>query len=269
MLGGVEAPDEAWQRIWDVNVMAHVYAARAVLPGMLARGEGYLLHTASAAGLLTNIGTLPYSVTKHAAVGLAEWLAITYGDRGIKVSCLCPQGVRTNMVQQASDGGTAGDVVVAQGAASNRRTSPRPSCRASEPSVPDPPPPRGAHLLPAQGGRLRPVAGRHAEAAGAPHRMTAPPRAHAGRARRERAPGDRAAPRRPGALPAHATAARGRRPRVERRERDGSVGVRDDRGAARAIPVERLQVRSTGPRGGAIWEAVADRAERDEQLGIW
>ena len=82
---------------------------------MLARGEGYLLHTASAAGLLTNLGTLPYSVTKHAAVGLAEWLAITHGDAGIKVSCLCPQGVRTNMVQQASDGGTAGDVVVAQG----------------------------------------------------------------------------------------------------------------------------------------------------------
>ena len=115
VLGGVEAPNEAWQQIWDVNVMAHVYAARAVLPGMLARGEGYLLHTASAAGLLTNLGTLPYSVTKHAAVGLAEWLAITHGDAGIKVSCLCPQGVRTNMVQQASDGGTAGDVVVAQG----------------------------------------------------------------------------------------------------------------------------------------------------------
>jgi len=115
VLGGVDAPDEAWQQIWDVNVMAHVYAARAVLPGMLARGEGYLLHTASAAGLLTNLGTLPYSVTKHAAVGLAEWLAITHGDAGIKVSCLCPQGVRTNMVQQASDGGTAGDVVVAQG----------------------------------------------------------------------------------------------------------------------------------------------------------
>ena len=115
VLGGVEAPNEAWQQIWDVNVMAHVYAARAVLPGMLARGEGYLLHTASAAGLLTNLGTLPYSVTKHAAVGLAEWLAITHGDAGIKVSCLCPQGVRTNMVQQASDGGTAGDVVVTQG----------------------------------------------------------------------------------------------------------------------------------------------------------
>jgi NAD(P)-dependent dehydrogenase (short-subunit alcohol dehydrogenase family) len=115
VVGGVDAADEDWQRIWDVNVMAHVYAARAVLPGMLARGEGYLLNTASAAGLLTNLGTLPYSVTKHAAVGLAEWLAITHGDAGIKVSCLCPQGVRTNMVAQATDGGTAGDVVVAQG----------------------------------------------------------------------------------------------------------------------------------------------------------
>jgi len=96
--GGVEAPDEDWYRIWDINVMAHVWAVRAALPGMLARGEGYLLPTASAAGLLTNLGAAPYSVTKHAAVGLAEWLAITHGDQGIKVSCLCPQGVRTKML---------------------------------------------------------------------------------------------------------------------------------------------------------------------------
>jgi NAD(P)-dependent dehydrogenase (short-subunit alcohol dehydrogenase family) len=113
--GGVEAPNEAWQQIWDINVMAHVYAVRAVLPGMLARGEGYLLHTASAAGLLTNIGAAPYSVTKHAVVALAEWLAITHGDDGITVSCLCPQGVRTDMLLGGADD-PAGAVVLAQGA---------------------------------------------------------------------------------------------------------------------------------------------------------
>lgn len=111
---GIDAPNDAWQAIWDVNVMAHVYAARAVLPAMVARGEGYLLSTASAAGLLTQIGDAPYSVTKHAAVALAEWLAITYGDEGIKFSCLCPQGVNTDMVRQAASS-SAGGVVLAQG----------------------------------------------------------------------------------------------------------------------------------------------------------
>jgi len=96
--GGVEVPDEAWSRIWAVNVQSHVYAARALLPRMLARGEGYLVLTASAAGLLTELGSAPYSVTKHAAVALAEWLSITYGDQGLRVSCLCPQAVRTNLI---------------------------------------------------------------------------------------------------------------------------------------------------------------------------
>ncbi len=95
--GGVEASDADWQRMWAVNVMSHVYAARAVLPAMIERGEGYLLHTASAAGLLTQLGSAPYSVTKHAVVALAEWLSITHAASGIKVSCLCPQGVWTGM----------------------------------------------------------------------------------------------------------------------------------------------------------------------------
>ena len=102
--GGVEASNRQWQEIWNINLMAHVYAARAVLPAMIARGEGYLLHTASAAGLLTSIGSAPYAVTKHAAVALAEWLSITHGHQGIKVSCLCPQGVFTNMLMRPEAG---------------------------------------------------------------------------------------------------------------------------------------------------------------------
>lgn len=97
--GGVELPDEAWARFWSVNLMAHVIACRQLLPRWLGRGSGHLLVTASAAGLLTNLGNAPYAATKHAAVALAEWLAIAYGDRGVRVSCLCPQGVRTSMTE--------------------------------------------------------------------------------------------------------------------------------------------------------------------------
>ncbi len=105
--GDIDAPDSEWESGWQINVMAHVYAARAVLPNMLMRGEGYLLQTISAAGLLSQLGSAPYSVTKHAALGFAEWLAITYGDRGIRVSALCPMGVRTDMLRKAEFGGGA------------------------------------------------------------------------------------------------------------------------------------------------------------------
>jgi NAD(P)-dependent dehydrogenase (short-subunit alcohol dehydrogenase family) len=96
--GGLQASNADWQRLWEVNLMAHVYGARAVVPQMLDRGEGYLLQTASAAGLLSHPESAVYAVTKHAAVALAEWLSIQYGDKGIRVSCLCPQGVRTPML---------------------------------------------------------------------------------------------------------------------------------------------------------------------------
>ena len=112
--GGVEAPDEEWRRIFDINLMAHVWAARALLPAMVARKSGYLVATASAAGLLSMVGSAPYSVTKHAAVALAEWLAITYGDKGIKVSCLCPLYVNTDLLKGAlSD--AAGATIKASG----------------------------------------------------------------------------------------------------------------------------------------------------------
>ena len=101
--GDEHTPDEDWERSWQVNVMAHVLAARAVLPSMLARGRGYLLQTVSAAGLLTHPHSATYAVTKHASLAFAEWLSIAYGDRGITVSALCPQGVRTEMLARAGE----------------------------------------------------------------------------------------------------------------------------------------------------------------------
>jgi len=101
--GGPETPDPEWRRIIDVNVMAHVWAARVLVPDMIRRGQGYLVNVASAAGLLTQIGSAPYAVTKHAAVAFAEWLAVTYGDKGIRVSCVCPLGVKTPMLTGADD----------------------------------------------------------------------------------------------------------------------------------------------------------------------
>ena len=102
-MGGPEADDALWDEAWRVNVMAHVWASRALLPEMLERGEGYLINTASAAGLLTQVSSAVYSVTKHAAVALAEWMSIEYADRGVRVSCLCPQGVRTPMLELAME----------------------------------------------------------------------------------------------------------------------------------------------------------------------
>ena len=111
-------PEDAWDLSFDINVHAHRWAAKYLVPGWLARGEGYFCSTASAAGVLAQIGSAPYSVTKHAALAFAEWMSITYGARGIRVSCLCPQGVNTNMLKgaDASNDGPSGNVVRVAGA---------------------------------------------------------------------------------------------------------------------------------------------------------
>lgn len=106
--GGADAPDELWANQWRVNVMAHVYAARALLPGWIARGEGHLVTTASMAGVLTSLGDGVYAATKHAALGFSEWLAITHASQGVKVSCVCPGGVDTAMLR-----GSIGDAAKA------------------------------------------------------------------------------------------------------------------------------------------------------------
>ncbi|MEE8406292.1 MAG: SDR family oxidoreductase [Acidimicrobiia bacterium] len=101
--GDEQTDPSEWDRMWQVNLMSHVHAAKHLIPGWVARGEGYFLSTASAAGLLTNLKAAQYSVTKHAAIAFSEWLSITYGDAGIKVSCLCPMGVNTPFVHSASE----------------------------------------------------------------------------------------------------------------------------------------------------------------------
>jgi NAD(P)-dependent dehydrogenase (short-subunit alcohol dehydrogenase family) len=105
-MGGLDLDDALWNAMWNIHGMAHVWAARAVVPEMVARGNGFFMVTASAAGLLTIVESAPYAVTKHAAVAFAEWLRIAYGRQGVQVACLCPQSVQTDMVGD-SDGGSA------------------------------------------------------------------------------------------------------------------------------------------------------------------
>jgi NAD(P)-dependent dehydrogenase (short-subunit alcohol dehydrogenase family) len=113
----LDTSDADWDRSFAINTKAHYYAARRLVPGWVARGDGYFCSTASAAGLLTQIGSAPYAVTKHAAVAFAEWLSVTYGGHGVKVSCLCPMGVNTNMLHAGEPGqNTGADVVRAAGA---------------------------------------------------------------------------------------------------------------------------------------------------------
>ncbi len=154
-----------WQRHWDVNLMAHVHAANAVLPQMLARGEGYLVQTASAAGLLSQVNAAPYSVTKHAAVGFAEWLSIAHGDAGIRVSCLCPQGVLTPMLLGARGRRALAQLPEGRGGHAARRWPMRCCAAIETETFLILPHPEVLELLATQDGRLRPLAARHAAVA--------------------------------------------------------------------------------------------------------
>jgi NAD(P)-dependent dehydrogenase (short-subunit alcohol dehydrogenase family) len=112
--GGIELEDALWDKMWQIHGMAHVWAARAVVPEMIARGEGYFVVTASAAGLLNIVESAPYGVTKHAAVAIAEWLRIAYGKRGLRVSCLCPQSVETDMTKGGAGSAGVNGVLTAE-----------------------------------------------------------------------------------------------------------------------------------------------------------
>ncbi len=158
--GGPEAPEDDWDLAWQVNVMAHVRAARALLPDWLERGRGHFLATVSAAGLLTMLGSAPYSVTKHGALAFAEWMQITYADRGVTVQALCPQGVRTAMLEAS---GTAGKLLLGAESISPRAGRRRGGCRSGRWRVPDPAAPRGGRLLRRPGGRSGSVAGPDAQ----------------------------------------------------------------------------------------------------------
>ena len=174
---GPDTPDPVWQRAWEVNVMAHVRASRELLPAWLERGRGCFIVTASAAGLLTMLGSAPYSVTKHAAEGYAEWLAATYGHRGLVVHCICPQGVRTNMLADLGPGRAGG----AAGRRDRARAGRRRAARGHRGGpVPHPAASRGPRVLRAAGQRHRQVAARDEPDAAADRRGGASMQGEAG-----------------------------------------------------------------------------------------
>ena len=174
--GGADAPDETWALQWRVNVMSHVYAARALLPGWIARGEGHLVTTASMAGILTSLGDGVYAATKHAAVGFAEWLAITHGDQGVKVSCICPGAVDTAMLRGGAGGDAAKATAVIGGGevlAARRGRRPR-RRRGHRGPLPHLHPPGDAAVRRAQGGRPRALDPRHDPRCGAAPSSSSP-----------------------------------------------------------------------------------------------